>query len=269
MSDYQLDNRWPLAHRRLSLLCEAGDPQSFDALRATGITRGWRCLEVGAGLGTVARWMATAVGPEGHVTATDIETHFLDQQGLDRQEDVCFSVLRHDIDSDPVGEEAYDLVHVRAVLMHLPSPPRVLKKLIASLRPGGWLVVEEPDFQVDGPDELGVSFEDRALYTRVKDQVLGALRDRGLHFSLGRSLWGSLRRLELESIFGFGRTQLVVGGSAQSEFESLTYGQLLPSIPGATAVDRERFLALFDDPNFAYFREMLVTVAGRKPLRTA
>lgn len=260
MTDYQLDNRWPLAQRRLSLLCEAADPQSIEALRATGITRGWRCLEVGAGLGTVARWMATAVGPDGHVTATDIETRFLDQQ-----QDAGYSVLRHDIVNDPLDEGVYDLVHVRAVLMHLPSPPRVLEKLARALRPGGWLVVEEPDFLVDGPDELGVSPDDRELYTRVKQQILETLAARGLHFSMGRTLWGSLRRLELESIVGFGRTQLIVGGSPQSEFESLTYSQLLPTITSTSVEDGKRFLALFTSPKFAYFREMLVSVSGQKP----
>lgn len=263
MSDYQLDNRWPKARHRLELLCEAGDPQSIEALRATGIGPGWRCLEVGGGLGTLARWMAAEVGPEGRVMATDIETHFLDELGDPRVE-----VLRHDITCDPLEAGSFDLIHARAVLMHLPDPQAVLARLVAALRPGGWLVVEEPDFSADGPDELGVAPEAQALYSRIKGEILSALEQRGLHFGLGRSLWGSLARHGLTDTVGFGRTQLVVGGSRQSAFEVLTYEQLLASVAPGTPEERARFLALFSDPGFAYFREMLVSAAGRKPARS-
>jgi predicted O-methyltransferase YrrM len=42
-----------------------------------GIAPGWRCLEVGAGGGGVARWLAERVGETGRVVATDINTRFL------------------------------------------------------------------------------------------------------------------------------------------------------------------------------------------------
>jgi tRNA A58 N-methylase Trm61 len=39
-----------------------------------GIAEGARCLEVGAGRGSIAAWLCRAVGPAGHVTATDLQT---------------------------------------------------------------------------------------------------------------------------------------------------------------------------------------------------
>lgn len=255
---YQLDNQWHKAQRRLELLCEVGDPQSIEALEATGIGEGWHCLDVGAGLGTLARWMANRVGPTGSVTATDIEPRF-----LYADPPPALRVLQHDIVRDELPAAAYDLVHVRAVLMHVPEPADVLAKLFRAVRPGGHLVLEEPDFRVDGPDELGVSADKRDLYLDVRDRVLGVLTQRGVNFSLGRTLWGSLTQIGCDRVWGFARTQVVVGGSRQAEFETLTYEQLLGTMDVA-AERRRAFLELFSDPEFAFFREMLVTVTGRR-----
>jgi chemotaxis methyl-accepting protein methylase len=46
-------------------------------------------------------------------------------------------VERHDVAADPVPENAYDLIHARLVLVHLPERDRVLATLAAALRPGG------------------------------------------------------------------------------------------------------------------------------------
>jgi hypothetical protein len=47
--------------RRLRLIEQALDEDSFSRLRETGILPGWRCLELGAGVGSIARWLANVV----------------------------------------------------------------------------------------------------------------------------------------------------------------------------------------------------------------
>src|SRR6185436_1238656 len=47
---------------------------------------------------------------------------------------------------DPLDEAAFDLIHARAVLVHLPDREQVLKRLVAALRPGGRLLIEDVDF---------------------------------------------------------------------------------------------------------------------------
>ena len=109
-------------------------------LAALGIRQGWRCLEVGAGHGSVARWLAAQVGPQGRVVATDINPRFLTEMGLPNVE-----VRQHDIRTDPLELGTYDLAHCRAVLMHLPEPMLAVRRMVTALRIGGWLLVEEPD----------------------------------------------------------------------------------------------------------------------------
>jgi SAM-dependent methyltransferase len=54
-------------------------------------------------------------------------------------------VRRCDITRDDVEPGCYDLVHSRLLLMHLGDPAGALRRMAAALRPGGWLVAEEPD----------------------------------------------------------------------------------------------------------------------------
>ena len=59
---------------RLTLLEQIFDPLS--RRRRDMVQPGWRCLEVGAGRGSMAVWLAEQVGPSGHVVATDIDVGY-------------------------------------------------------------------------------------------------------------------------------------------------------------------------------------------------
>ena len=55
-------------------------------------------------------------------------------------------MLRHDVRADGFPERSFDLVHVRAVLMHIADRMAVLRRMASWLEPGGWLMAEEADF---------------------------------------------------------------------------------------------------------------------------
>src|SRR5688572_3424856 len=140
MAHYACDNSWREARRRLALLEDALDQATFGRLKALGTAEGWYCLEVGAGGGSVCQWLCAQVGSEGHVLATDLDLRFLvplTQPNL--------TVQHHNILSDELPEASFDLIHTRWVLMHLAQRDQVLPRLVAALKPGGWLVLEEPD----------------------------------------------------------------------------------------------------------------------------
>ena len=107
--------------------------------RSLGVKGGWRCLEVGAGHGSIARWLSERVGPAGSVVAVDVDTGFL--AGLPDNVDVRELDIR-DLDIEP----DFDLAHCRALLMHLSDPADALARIVAALRPGGVLLAEEGDF---------------------------------------------------------------------------------------------------------------------------
>lgn len=115
-SEYALDNDWSEARQRLRLLEAGADSSTIRHLEVLGVAPGWRCLEVGGGGGSIAEWLCQRTGPEGHVVATDFNTRFLDALDLPNLE-----IRQHNIATDPLEEAAFDLVHTRAVLMHIPT----------------------------------------------------------------------------------------------------------------------------------------------------
>lgn len=119
---------------RLRELSAYQDADTFDSLRAIGIQPNWACLDVGAGNGSVAEWLAARV-PGGSVLATDIDIRHL------RADVPRMTAMVHDVATDDFAPASFDLVHVRMVLMHLARPQDVVRKIVRWLRPGGYLVI--------------------------------------------------------------------------------------------------------------------------------
>ena len=108
---YIFDNAAAETATRFSALATIFDPGTIRHLTEIGVTKGWTCLEIGAGGGTIADWLCDRVGPEGRVMATDIDTQYLNSLNKPN-----LDVRRHDIARDVPPEETFDLVHVRLVL---------------------------------------------------------------------------------------------------------------------------------------------------------
>jgi len=149
--------------RRLQVLERLRDPLTVHRLRRLGVTAGWRCLEVGAGAGSIVRWLSDAVGPTGRVLAIDIDTRLL--QGLDAAN---VEVRVQDLLGEQWDLAGFDLVHVRAVLHHLPGRQKqALARLISALRPGGWLLVEEVYVVADDQLQPGPWGQVRAAFAHL------------------------------------------------------------------------------------------------------
>ncbi len=183
---YLLDNRQAEAGRRFDALSALFDPWTFAHVERLGLSCGWRCWEVGAGSSPVPSWLAAQVGDAGHVLATDIDLSWIPG-------DAAFEVRRHELGVDPAAEGEFDLVHARLVLVHVQARDRALDDLVDALRPGGWLLVEEadPDLQpLVCPHEIGPA---EALADRLKAGFRRLMSGRGADLAYGRKLPRLLR----------------------------------------------------------------------------
>jgi ubiquinone/menaquinone biosynthesis C-methylase UbiE len=133
---YAFDNDDPEAAHRHLYLAETLDEMTIACLSGLGDLAGARCLEVGAGGGSIAGWLAAQAGPAGRVLATDLNPRYLPADG-------GYEVLRHDLTVEPIPDGPWDVIHVRLVLLHLPARREILGRLAAALAPGGALLVEE------------------------------------------------------------------------------------------------------------------------------
>ncbi len=129
----------PTERQRLHLLGQMLDPDTFRILEQRGIQPSWACLELGAGTGSIARWLASYC-PNGHVVATDSDTCFLSELSAPN-----LQVLLHDVVTEDFPAGSFDLIHARWLLANLPEREEVLAKAVTWLVPGGWLVIEDPD----------------------------------------------------------------------------------------------------------------------------
>jgi SAM-dependent methyltransferase len=109
------DNPEERERERLRQFEAWGDRYTIRRLESIGIPAGWRCLDVGAGSGSVATLLAHRVGPSGTVVAADIDLRFLTNLPPNVE------VRRHDITTSDLESKSYDFVHFRALLMHLPD----------------------------------------------------------------------------------------------------------------------------------------------------
>jgi ubiquinone/menaquinone biosynthesis C-methylase UbiE len=123
-----------------------------------------RILDLGSGTGAGALALARRF-PEAEVIALDLSGPLLDRL-RDKARDLGvadrISVVEADVDAGWPAIDPVDLVWASASLHHLADPDRVLADVLATLRPGGLLVVAEIDsFPRFLSDEAGRGLEER------------------------------------------------------------------------------------------------------------
>ena len=233
-------------------------------LAELGVTEGWSCLEVGCGAGAVALWLADQVGTTGRVVATDLDTRFIDGHGRTNLE-----VRTHDISRGPPEVAAFDLVHARAVIEHISDHDTALDNVMAAVRPGGWVLVEDVDF--GGPMAAALAryiypSEEQALTERIYRAVEAIFASVGADASFGTQLAGALEAAGFEEVGGELHAPIVSGGTEQWTRGSVEQlGEPLIRTGLVTADDLSRFLSLSADRSAHYTPPSMASVWGRRP----
>jgi SAM-dependent methyltransferase len=248
---------------RLAVLTRITDPITIRRLLDLGVGPGWRCLDVGAGDGSVARWLAGRVGPEGCVVATDLNTRFLGGHGTPNLE-----VRQHNILEDDLEADHYDLVHCRALLMHLPEPARALQRMLNAVRPGGWLLAEEPggiaNFGAADPGHARAAGFDRRARA-----VWSALKTTGtMDLDFGRRLPTLFEGLGVRDLGNEGVTWIARGGDPLAQFLQMTDELLRERFVAAgvlTEADFDEQGRAYDDRSFWFVGFTMFGAWGRRP----
>lgn len=113
------------------------------ALDRLGLREGWRCVDVGAGGGDVTVALAEIVGRDGRVYAVDSDPAARDAAAAAAAAHAQVVAVTQ-AGEDLLLPEAVDLAFCRFVLMHVVDPVRVLRRMAGAVRPGGWVVAQEP-----------------------------------------------------------------------------------------------------------------------------
>jgi len=247
------DDQVEIEQRRLRLLGETRDPWTFATLDRAGLREGWRCLEVGAGAGTVTRHLAERVGTSGHVLATDIDTRFHGEPPPNA------TLLQHDIVHDALPGRDFDLVHARAVLQHIPEREVVLDRLISMLRPGGVLVVEESDFRAFAEQPLPEPYG--TVHRAMNDPAFTPWREP----NFGTRLPSLLAARGVGSIRIDGQAWSMRPGEPAGDWWFLAVERTLPALLAAGVIDDDaaaKVRATIGDPSFTILSPLSLAVSA-------
>lgn len=257
---YVFDNAEEETQRRFAALPAMYDPGTIRHLEQLAVSEGWNCLEIGAGAGTIAKWLGMRVGSTGRVLATDLDTRFLDQLDLPNVE-----VRRHNIESDPLPEDAFDLIHLRLVLVHLLGRDRVVQSLVGSLRSGGWLLAEEFD-SMSMPADPDANPAETLLATDVVFREV--MTARGLDLRYGRKLPSRFEQIGLVDVDAEGRVPLWRGADYGGMLMRANFEQLRDEILATGRISERQFeldLARLNDKDFVRPSSVMWAVWGRRP----
>jgi SAM-dependent methyltransferase len=257
---YLLNNQQVEAGQRFDALSSLFNRSTFRHARTLGLATGWRVWEVGAGGPSVPAFFAEQVGGGGLVLATDIDTSWLEGPGQG------FRVQRHDVGSEPPPPGHFDLVHARLVLVHVTQRERALATMVAALKPGGWLLLEEADPALQPlvcPDETG---PEQVLANKVKRSFRTLMAGRGVDLAYGRTLPRVLRSSGLVEVQA--DAYFPMGGPACTELERATVEQVRERMVSAGAVTEaeiERHLANVRTGRLDLATSPMVSAWGQKP----
>ena len=259
-SGYAFDNDDPVAAERLDLLSAVLDGFTMARLSSLGDLTGRRCLELGAGNGSLAGWLADRAGPSGRVLATDINTRHI---SADRR----YTVVSHDLTTDPLPDGPWDVVHARLVLGLLPERHDILHRLVAALAPGGALAVEEWDAYRGGLVLAAPESEAATLfsaYQTIVEEILGA---GGLDHEWAWQLHAAMITGGLVDVDTVVHARSWPCGSAGALHHAANIRLLRTRIleAGMTGEQLDRLSGFLHDPRMVVRGLLTISTVGRRP----
>jgi SAM-dependent methyltransferase len=248
---------------RLGNLAEVVDPYTFHRLDSIGIEEGWRCLEIGAGLGTVSLWLADRVGERGHVVCTDVDTTFISEI---RHQRIVSEKL--DILDPPTRKAVFDLIVVRNVHHHIPDRERAARHIVEMLGPGGHVLFVEPDIH----PALG-DFHPLWQHAFQAFRQWGERRD--ISYFIGRRLPLQLSQIGLDIVSVSGETPLFNGAGGHNPARDLyrdSFRILMPELIATglmSETESQELFRLMEKDNAWLMSFCFVATHARKPVTVA
>jgi SAM-dependent methyltransferase len=259
-AEYVFDNVSKNAGAQYRELSRVYDENTIRHIEQRGIDKGWSCLEVGGGGGSIASWLCARVGVRGRVLATDLDPRFLQELSYENLE-----VRRHDIRTEGLPKGEFDLAHARLVLIHLPDREVALRRIIDALKPGGWIVVEECDALTFLPDPAVSPGE---VNMRVRQAFVEALTARGVDLHCGRLLAHELKANGLVQIGVEATASLWGGKSSGTRLMRLHFEEMREAMVSSGLISPVEFdadLKRIDQEDFLMPSPMMWTAWGQLP----
>jgi SAM-dependent methyltransferase len=207
---------------------QSGELRSHSAalLDRAGIQPGWSAIDLGCGPSGVIDLLAERVGPDGRVTALDfnpanvaLAREFAAERGL-----VNAEIAEGDARQTGLPSASFDVVHARTLLINVPDPDAVVAEMARLVRPGGWVVIMEPD--------VGASlcYPPHPAWDRLWEIFVDASHSDGADPFMGRRLPDLMERAGLTGIGVEAKADIYPAGHSRRSLRPDLVRSLRPKI---------------------------------------
>jgi ubiquinone/menaquinone biosynthesis C-methylase UbiE len=220
---------------RLDLIQTVYGPISFRGLEAAGISQAKRAADIGCGTGTISRWMAQRMGPDGQVDAIDISKDQIDiaKARPVEQDSGEIDFAEGSAYEPPLSANTYDVVFCRLVLCHLKEPSRAVAQMKSLLKPGGRLVVVDMDLRTAFTMPHSEDYEAWQHSAPIKHDI-----KIGVDYEIGRRLHELLHAAKLQTIF-LAVDQPIYNRAPEKLLWEKTWHNALPALVSAGTMPQE------------------------------
>jgi ubiquinone/menaquinone biosynthesis C-methylase UbiE len=202
------------------------NPLTEGFLVRAGLGAGMKVLDLGCGVGEVALIAARLVGPDGHVTAIDMDGGALE---IARTRAAEAGLAQLSFELATVGEHPaqaqYDAVVGRHILIHTPDPLAILRKAAALVRTGGIVAFQEYDLSRSYPNAPA-----KPLFEKMYQLIIELFR-RVTHADIGVRLFQMFHDAGLTNVQS--RAEFMLDGGADCpyyEWIAETARSLMPKL---------------------------------------
>ncbi len=225
-NNYLYKNNLKYTAKRLEYLERIEDPYTFELISKLKLKKGSVCLELGAGKGSVDNHLCNIVGQKGLVHAVDIDTRFLRRYSKSQ-----LLIVEKNIEDIELKNNRYDFIHSRHVLFHNKRYKEILDTLYRSLKPNGWILIEESDFLIWSAIKAKKN-EDIKLFNIVIEKIFNLYTSKGLDIACGTGCYKRLSNFKAKELISNSRCRIVQDKSDKAKFHRITMEQLKPSLLG-------------------------------------
>ena len=151
---------------------------------------GGTVVEIGCGTGDDAARLARLL-PSGKVIGVDLSEAMVNEAQRRFADIGNLEFVQAGADSLPFADDSIDAVRVDRVLIHVPDPKAAIDEMLRVLKPGGRLVISEPDMS-----GCWVSTEHAEASAAIARAIAGSC----LHPFLPRDIGVMLRDMQLDDV---------------------------------------------------------------------
>ena len=233
-----------------------------------GIQSGWRAIDVGCGPLGILDLLSERVGTEGSVVGLEADAGMAGlartltaEHGLANVE-----IVQGDARRSGIPRASFDLAHERLVLINVPNPEQIVSEMVALVRPGGVVALQDVDrcsWLCEPP---------HPAWTTLLTMLNTVWTQDGADPFIGRRLPGLLRGAGLVDVGVDVHVQILPPGHSYRTLLLTFVDNVGEKLTTRGLVTRDELTELsrslrehLDAPTTAVFFALLVQAWGRKP----